>query len=295
MFKRVGLFLATNILIILTVSVISYVFGLDRYMSQGGLQNLFWFCVVWGFAGSFISLALSRVIAKWSTGAKVIDPHTTQADLKWLVEAVHAHARMAGIKTMPEVAIYNSPDMNAFATGPTRNRALVAVSTGLLNRMGRNEIDGVLAHEIGHVSNGDMVTMTLIQAVVNVFVMFFARVVAGVLTSNMKGSGRAMVHLMVVIVLQIVFGILGSIIVAYFSRQREFRADAAGAQLAGKGKMIAALESLKHSIAPMDLADDRGLAALKISGRAPSFLKLFATHPPLDERIAALQVPGDVL
>ncbi|PIR22661.1 MAG: protease HtpX [Deltaproteobacteria bacterium CG11_big_fil_rev_8_21_14_0_20_45_16] len=289
MFKRIGLFLATNILIILTVSVISYVFGLDRYMGQGGLQNLFVFCVVWGFAGAFISLALSRIIAKWSTGAKVIDPHTTQPDLKWLVNCVHDHARLAGIKTMPEVAVYNSPEMNAFATGPTRNRALVAVSTGLLDRMDRDEIDGVLAHEIGHVSNGDMVTMTLIQAVVNVFVMFFARVVAGFITSNMKGSGRAMVHLVLVIALQILFGILGSIIVAYFSRQREFRADAAGAQLAGKEKMIAALESLKHSIAPLDLANEKGLAALKISGRTPKFLKLFATHPPLDERIAALQ------
>jgi len=217
------------------------------------------FCLVWGMGGAFISLAISRIMAKMMMGVKVIDPRQLHdPQLQWLVETVHRLARSAGISTMPEVGIYDSPEVNAFATGPTKNRALVAVSSGLLNRMGRDQVEGVLGHEVAHVANGDMVTMTLIQGVVNAFVMFLARAIAfavaqsGRRDDNEGSSFSSGTYLIVQFVLEIVFMILGSILVAFVSRWREFRADHGGARLAGRDKMIAALEALRRNYELID-------------------------------------------
>jgi heat shock protein HtpX len=251
-------------------------------------QALFLFCLVWGMGGAIVSLLISRIMAKMLLGVKAIDPATTNPEERWLVDTVYRLARHANLTTMPEVGWYESDEVNAFATGPTRNRALVAVSSGLMNRMSRDQVEGVLGHEITHVSNGDMVTMTLVQGIVNAFVMFIARVIAFFASQGVREESRAMVNFLVTIVLQIVLSILGMIVVAWFSRQREFRADAGGAALAGRQKMIGALEALKRTT---ELVDTRqqSLATLKISGKPSGFLGLFATHPPLDVRIEALR------
>jgi len=239
-------------------------------------------------AGSFISLALSRVMAKQMMGVQVIDPNTRDQNERQLVEIVHNLARGAHLPAMPEVGYYDSPEVNAFATGPTKSRALVAVSSGLLQRMNRDEVEGVLGHEITHVANGDMVTMTLLQGVVNAFVLFFARVIAFAVTQSMREESRAMVQFAIVMVLQIVLSLLGAIVVAGFSRWREYRADRGGAQLAGTGKMIAALERLRRNAELVDTRQE-SLATLKIAGGPSRFALLFASHPPLEDRIARLQ------
>ncbi|MEW6691888.1 MAG: protease HtpX [Pseudomonadota bacterium] len=291
--KRIFLFLATNIaiMIVLTLSwsIISRVFGLGAMNGPGGLNlgSLLVFAAVFGFGGAFISLMMSKWVAKRSVGAQVIEQPSNSTEL-WLMETVRRQADKAGIK-MPEVAIYDSPEINAFATGPSRNNALVAVSTGLLNYMNRDEAEAVMAHEIGHVANGDMVTLTLIQGVVNTFVIFFARIIGNfvdrVVFKNEEGNGIA--YIVTSIIAELVLGILASVIVMWFSRQREFRADAAGASLAGRHKMIAALEKLRAMHEPSHLPSQ--MAAFGINGGRPSLAKLFMTHPPLEERIAALK------
>lgn len=289
--KRIALFLATNIAVLVVLSIVANVMGVDRYLTQNGLnlEMLLIFCAVFGMGGSFISLAMSKTIAKMSTGARIIERPSNSTE-QWLVSTVERMARQAGIG-MPDVAIYDSPDVNAFATGMNRNNALVAVSTGLLHGMRQDEVEAVLGHEVSHVANGDMVTLTLVQGVVNTFVMFLARVVGYFIDravfKNDRGLGAG--YFISVIVLQIVFGILASAIVAWFSRQREFRADAGGADLAGRGKMIAALERLKsRQPVPGELPEQ--MAAFGIApGFGQGLKKMFMTHPPLEERIRALQ------
>ncbi|MCX5795182.1 MAG: protease HtpX [Elusimicrobia bacterium] len=288
--KRIFLFMAVNLLILVTLSITLNLLGVQPYLTHNGIDfhALLMFCLVWGMGGAFISLALSRVMAKWMMGVKVIDPAQARGDAAELVALVHRLAGAAGLPAMPEVGVYDSPEVNAFATGPTKSRALVAVSTGILHAMNHAELEGVLAHEISHVANGDMVTMTLIQGIVNAFVMFLARVIGFFVSQQVKEENRRWVNMIVVIALEILLSILGMIVVAFFSRSREFRADAGSARLAGREKMIAALENLQRTYEPRD-SQDRALATLKISGRSGGFLALVATHPPLAARIAALK------
>lgn len=296
--KRIFLFLLVNILVMITITVVLGLLHVGRLFPAGGLPGLAIFCLVWGFAGSLISLALSRVMAKWTMGVQVIPPETNDPALRGLVETVHGLARSAGLP-LPEVGIYESDELNAFATGPTKSRALVAVSTGLLRRMSRDEIEGVLGHEITHVANGDMVTMTLIQGVINAFVLFLSRVLAFAVTQAMRSrddrdsGGGYFMQFILVTLFQVVFGILGMIVVSWFSRWREFRADAGGARLAGRRNMIDALQALRRfhdpELANAEAARAPSFQALKISGRHSRFLSLFADHPPLEERIARLE------
>jgi heat shock protein HtpX len=295
MSKRILLLVATNILVVLTISLILNLLGVSRFLNGYGANHtgLFLFCLAWGFGGAFISLAISRIVAKLSMGVTVIDPRQP-GQFSDLVETVHALAQKAGLPAMPQVGVYDSREINAFATGPTRSRALVAVSTGLLRQMNREEIEGVLGHEIAHVANGDMVTMTLLQGVINAFVMFLARIIAMAISSrgrdNDQGFGMGGNWFMVMM-LETILSPLGFIVVAWFSRYREFRADAGGAAFAGKDKMIGALQSLNRAFGRNEAEDRRGgsLAALKISGKPSGFLALLSTHPPLEERIARLQ------
>ena len=279
--KRVFLFLATNfaILIVLGValSILMPVLGIDSQSNAG----LLLFCAVFGMGGSFVSLAMSKWIAKRSVGAVVIEQPTNQQEA-WLIDIVKLQASQASIG-MPEVAVWDSPEINAFATGMNKNNALVAVSTGLLRSMTRDEAEAVLAHEISHVANGDMVTLALIQGVVNTFVFFFARIAASALS---RGSNNRFMYFMTVMFFQFVFGILASIIVMWFSRRREYRADEGGANLAGSQKMIAALQRLQGDSQESHL--DGQLVAFGISGKK-AMAALFLSHPPLEERIAALQ------
>ena len=281
--KRILLFVATNLAIMVTLSVILSVLGINGY---GGLQGQLLFCLIWGMGGSFISLQMSRFIAKQAMGVQLVDGRSGHADADWLYGTVRQLTDRAGLP-MPEVGIYDSPEVNAFATGPSKSRSLVAVSSGLLRSMQRDEVEGVLAHEVSHIANGDMVTMTLIQGVVNAFVMFFARVIANILRSAVDERMSGAVYFMTVIVLQIGLGILGSVVVCWFSRAREFRADAGAATLAGRGKMISALQRLQQNTKMIE-TEHPALATMKISG-ARSWLGLLSTHPPLDARIAALQ------
>ena len=290
MFSRVALFLATNFAILLLVSLVFKVFGLDMRAAQYGtnLGGLLVMCAVFGFAGSFISLALSKWMAKRATGMTVITEPRNEPE-QWLVNTVRKQADKVGIK-MPEVGIYEAPEINAFATGMTRNSSLVAVSSGLLRNMTRDEAEAVLAHEVSHVANGDMVTLTLIQGVVNTFVMFFARIVGNIIDKAVLGNrdGHGLGYFAVVFMLEIVFGLFASIIVMRFSRWREFRADAGGANLAGKHKMVAALERLASNQTQSSLPTQ--IAAFGISGNiAHGLKKLFMSHPPLAERISALK------
>jgi heat shock protein HtpX len=290
--KRVLLFLATNLAIVLVLGIVLSLLGVGRILDEQGvgldMYNLLIFAAVFGFGGSFISLAISKWTAKRLTGAQVITTPRSETE-GWLVQTVQRQAQQAGIQ-MPEVAVYDAPDANAFATGMRRNAALVAVSTGLLRSMSRDEVEAVLAHEVSHVANGDMVTLALIQGVVNTFVIVASRVVGHlvdrIVFKTERGHGPA--FFITSIIAQLVFGILASIIVFYFSRQREFRADSGGASLAGREKMVAALEKLKRSVNQPHLADQ--MAAFGISGnRAGGIKRLFMTHPPLEERIAALR------
>lgn len=291
--KRIALFLATNLAIIIVLSISLRLLGFERILDDQGvdlnLNSLLLFAAVFGFGGSFISLALSKWMAKKTTGAQIISQAANPTE-HWLLETVRAQATQAGIG-MPEVAIFPSSEVNAFATGANRNKALVAVSSGLLNNMSKDEAEAVLAHEVSHVANGDMITLSLIQGVVNTFVIFLSRVI-GHLVDRMvfkveRGHGPA--FWITTIIAEIVLGILASIIVMWFSRKREFRADAGGAQLAGSHKMIAALKRLQANQAARSELPDQ-LTAFGISGiRRSRFGKLFLTHPPLEERIAALE------
>ena len=285
MMKRVSLFLAVNLLVVVTISVVLQVLGVAPYLSARGMdyRSLAVFCLVWGMGGAFISLGLSRMMAKWSMGVKVLDPRSGDA----LIATVHRLAQRAGLPAMPEVGIYDSPEPNAFATGPTKSRALVAVSTGLLESMSRDELEGVLAHEIAHIANGDMVTMTLVQGVINAFVMFLARAIAFALSQSSDRDSRRSTNMMTVFALEIAFGFLGMIVVAWFSRLREFRADAGSARLGGREKMIAALKALQRRFEPSGARES--YATLKIAGGRSGFMAMISTHPPLSERIEALR------
>ncbi|MFZ2315888.1 MAG: protease HtpX [Gammaproteobacteria bacterium] len=295
MLKRVFLFLLTNVLVIATISIITSVFGLNSYLTAYGInyEQLVFFCAIWGMGGAFISLLMSKFIAKMAMGVVIINPKTATQQEAFLIDIVYGLAKRAGITKMPEVGIYSSPEVNAFATGPSKNNSLVAVSSGLLSGMNRNEIEAVLGHEISHVANGDMVTMTLIQGVVNAFAMFLSRIVAYAISIAMsrgdekEGEFSHMTFYALTFVFDIVFTLLGSILVAAFSRWREYRADNGGARLTGKDNMIAALRRLQGTA---DVEDSRApsLAALKISQHS-SWLALFSSHPPLAQRIARLQ------
>jgi len=290
--KRIGIFFLVNILVIATISIVLSILGVGHYLTARGIdyRSLMIFCLVWGMGGAFISLGISRMMAKWMMGVEVIDPATTQPELSRLVATVHNLAKAANLPAMPEVGVYDSPELNAFATGPTKSRALVAVSTGLLYNMNPSEVEGVLGHEITHIANGDMVTMTLIQGVINAFVMFLSRVIGFFVSQQVKEESRPLVNFLVVIVLDILLSILGSMAVAAFSRKREFSADRGGAMLAGRDKMIAALRALQQTHIIDKANEHPSLATLKISsGGSRGFLALLATHPPLEERIARLE------
>jgi len=302
MFRRIMLFMVTNVLVLVTISIVTSLLGVNKYLSGTGLNYgmLLAFCAIWGMGGAFISLLLSKLMAKWFMGVKVIDPDAP-GDYGDLVQRVHRLAEKAGLDKMPEVAYYESPEINAFATGPSRRNSLVAVSTGLLAAMDRSEVDGVLAHEVAHIANGDMVTMTLIQGVVNAFVMFFARVIAFAIGQVLRGRDdegpglSGLVQMLVTIVLEILFSILGSMVVAWFSRWREYRADAGGARFAGRSSMISALEKLQQTV---DRANEpeaaKAMMSLKISGKPSGIMALFSTHPPLAQRIEALKNSREV-
>ncbi|MCH8895762.1 MAG: protease HtpX [Proteobacteria bacterium] len=288
--KRIVLFLATNIAVILVLSIVMRLLGADQYLAQQGYnyQALLVFSAIFGMGGAFISLSLSKWLAKRSTGARVIERPNGETEA-WLLSTVERQARQAGIG-MPEVAIFPSPQPNAFATGAKRDAALVAVSEGLLQQMSRDEVEAVLGHEISHIANGDMVTLTLIQGVVNTFVIFLSRIIGGIVNRVVfrSNSNYGIGYFASVIVTQIVLGILASTLVMWFSRYREFRADIGGAKLAGRQKMIAALERLKSAHGPAQLPKE--LNAFGISGGGSGGLKrLFMSHPPLDERIRALR------
>lgn len=293
--KRIALFALTNLLVIITFSVIANIFGIGtQFETASGLnfEALLLFCAVFGFGGAFVSLAISRISAKWMTGAKVIDPNTTDSELRQLVATVHRMSKQAGITTMPEVAVYESPEINAFATGPTKNRALVAVSTGLLRSMDRNQVEGVLGHEVAHIANGDMVTMTLLQGVVNTFVMFAARVIAFGISQFLKGRDEegeglsGLAHMFVVIALEMVFMVLGSMVIAAFSRYREYRADVGGAKLSSRTNMISALQGLQKMYEPIE-DNTAAMQTMKIAS-GKKWMMMFSSHPPLEARIAKL-------
>ena len=290
MAKRIFLLILTNLAVVLVLSIVLGVLGIGRYTGPNGLDigALATFCFVWGMAGSFISLQMSRWMAKRAMGVRLVDGRTGSEELDWLYRTVERQTQQAQLP-MPEVGVYDSNEINAFATGPSKSRSLVAVSSGLVRSMRRDEAEGVLAHEVTHIANGDMVTLTLLQGVINAFVMFLARIVAFAIASrgNSRDDRSPMLEYMIVIVMQIVFGILGSMVVAWFSRQREFRADRGGAQLAGRDRMIGALRRLAANHEAVDPAHQE-LAAFKINNTS-RWAGLLSTHPPLEVRIAALE------
>lgn len=288
--KRILLFAVTNVAVLIVLSVIAKLFGLDAYLAGRGssLAGLLWLSAIFGFGGAFISLALSKYMAKAAMGVKVIHEPRNPTET-WLVETVRGHAQRIGVR-MPEVGVFESSTPNAFATGASRDRALVAVSTGLLATMQSEEVEAVMGHEMSHVANGDMVTMALLQGVLNTFVIFLARVLGTVIDGALRGNqrdqryGPGPFYFLTVIVLQMLFGVLATLIVMWFSRRREFRADAGGATLAGRGNMIGALMSLQRSHgAPLP----GQFQAFGIQGG--SVQRLFMSHPPIEERIAALR------
>jgi heat shock protein HtpX len=288
--KRVLLFVATNLAIIFILSIAARLLGLDAYLAaQGGnLTGLLIFAALFGFGGALISLAISKWMAKRTMGVRVIEQPRNPTE-QWLVNTVRAQAQAAGIG-MPEVGIFDSPEPNAFATGARRDSSLVAVSTGLLRRMNQQEVEAVLAHEVSHVANGDMVTLALIQGVVNTFVIFLARIIGEIVDRAVFRSenGRGPGYFVTVIVAQLILGVLASIIVLWFSRQREFRADSGGAHLAGREAMISALERLKSNVTH-PLPQQYGAFGIATGRPSAGFKRLFMSHPPLDERIAALR------
>lgn len=286
--KRIFYFLLTNVLVLLTISII-FTFIPVNYIQDGNISfgPLLLLSAVIGFTGAFISLAMSRWMAKRVMGVRVLDPNGALSNEEMaVVEKVHRLARTAGLMHMPEVGIYESPEVNAFATGPSKKRSLVAVSRGLLHQLDDDAVEGVIAHEVAHVMNGDMVTMTLLQGVVNTFVVFLARIVAFAVSRFVKDELAPIVHFAAIILFQIVFSILGSLVVFAYSRHREFHADRGGADLAGKDKMRHALQSLKMYTNRMRNDEDTAIATLKINGKRKS--SIFSTHPDLDERISRL-------
>lgn len=290
--RRIGFFILVNMGMMVTLMVIANLLGLRSYIDSSGLnlESLAMFALLWGMGGSFLSLLISKKIAKWTMKLEIVEP--TSGGFKGeLALRVHRLAGMAGLKKMPEVAIYQSPEINAFATGPSKSNSLVAVSTGLLNHMDNDEVEGVLGHEVAHIANGDMVTLTLVQGVVNAFVIFFSKIlawaVANFLRSDEDEGPSTLVFYAIDIVFQILLGFLGMIVVSWFSRKREYRADIGGAQLAGKDKMIAALTKLKMSFPALETTKGQeSIAAFKISSKRSS---IFSTHPDLDDRIDALK------
>ena len=308
--KRFFLFIAVNLLVMITLgivlSIVLHFFPQigGRRGTSGWLGYMAVFSLVFGFGGAFISLAISRMMAKWMMGVRVIDPNTNDPEARELVRMVHGFAKRAGLPAMPEVGVYESADVNAFATGPSKSRSLVAVSTGLLHQMNRTETEGVIAHEVAHIANGDMVTMTLVQGIINAFVIFLSRVLAFLASQALRGKsssnddrpsfGSSLMEMVFVIVFEILFTLLGSIVVAWFSRKREFRADAGGMLLAGKPQMVGALRALQRIYNPQVAAQasGSGYQALQISGKSGGLMALFSTHPPLEERIAHLENLG---
>ncbi|RME16749.1 MAG: protease HtpX [Bdellovibrio sp.] len=289
MVKRVSLFLLVNFLILMMVGIVWELIQTFFGIRGSYIGYIATFSLVLGMGGAFVSLWMSKFMAKHMMGVQVIDPRTAQGVERELVEIVHDLARKARLPKMPEVGIYNSPEVNAFATGPSKSNALVAVSSGLLQRFDREQVEGVLGHEIAHIANGDMVTMTLLQGVINALVLFLARVLAHVIASQGDRDRGYFFQFILIIVFQAVFGLLGALVVNYFSRHREFRADAGGAKLAGRQKMIEALKALQRTVDLVD-AKQEAIASLKISGRSMgSVARLFATHPPLEERIRRLE------
>jgi heat shock protein HtpX len=295
MIKRISLFLLTNILVMLTISMFVKLLGIQPYLTRSGLNlgALAAFSLVWGFSGAFISLAISRQMAKWMQGVSVIDPRNP-GEFSWLVQMVHDLARRAKLPAMPEVGVYDSPEVNAFATGPTKSRSLVAVSRGLLQQMSRNEIEGVIGHEIAHIQNGDMVTMTLLQGVVNAFSLFVSRIIAYLVAQAMsskdeEGEVNPAIFYIVSMIADIFLTLLGSIVVCWYSRQREYRADIGSARLsATKDKMSGALERLGR-VFEVPVQTQPALASMKISSHQGGWGALFRTHPPLSDRLARLE------
>lgn len=302
MFKRIFFFLAMNLAVLLTVSIVLNVLGVQPYLTAYGLnyESLMIFCLIWGMVGSFFSLAISKFMAKKFMGVQIVDGDPRYQEL---VNTVHQYAKAANLPKMPEVGIYQAPDVNAFATGPSKSNSLVAVSTGLLGSMNKDEVDGVLAHEVAHIANGDMVTMALIQGVVNAFVMFFARIAAFAVQNALRsdddegGAVGGLSYMITTIIFDMIFGFIGMFIVAYFSRAREFRADEGGAKLAGRNKMVAALKRLQSEFSHFDQQEpqmaagntySKNMNAMKISSKDGLFA-LLSTHPSLDKRISKLE------
>ncbi|PGM57362.1 protease HtpX [Bacillus sp. AFS053548] len=288
MFKRISFFIFVNILVLITITTITTLLGVPRYIGNGGYWVLLAFSVIAGFSGAIISLLFSRIMAKWVMGVKLIDPRSSQIDrLNFVLEETYRLAKQAGLKKMPQVGVYDSVEVNAFATGPSKRRSLVAVSSGMIETMDRPAISGVLAHEIAHIKNGDMVTTTLLQGIINTFVIFFSRLVAKIVSNFVREELSYVVYFLCSVVFEIVFSILSSPIIFWHSRNREFKADRYAAELGGKDNMIHALESLSRNIR---LVDDRqkSIAAFKISGKE-KFARLFSTHPPLEKRIERLK------
>ena len=291
--RRVSFFMMVNIGIVLMLSFILNLLGLGQNLGQGGGSALFLFCLFWGTGGAFISLWISKWMAKRAYGVQLINSNT--ADIGWIVTATHQMARRAKLEAMPEVGVYESSDINAFATGPSKNSAMVAVSTGLLEKMQRDEVEGVLGHEVAHIANGDMVTMTLLQGIMNAFVMFFARIAAQFIDSLVRSDDEEgglgfWGYLAAVMFFEFVFGLIGLLVTSYFSRIREYRADEGSVKLVGKNKMIAALERLKgdYSTIEADQQRDRAVAAFQISSKS-KMLEWLSTHPPLESRLNHLK------
>jgi len=289
--KRIFYYLATNILVLLTISIVLNITNIGSYIENDRINftTLLIFSAIIGFTGSFISLAMSRWMAKRMMGVKVINPDAPQHEYeRAVVEKVHRLARTAGLVHMPEVGIYHSPEVNAFATGATKKRSMVAVSAGLLNEMDDDAVEGVIAHEVAHIANGDMVTMTLLQGIVNTFVVFLSRIVAFVASRFVREEVAPLVHLIAVIVFQLIFSVLGSLVVFGYSRHREFHADKGGADLAGKDKMRHALEMLKvYTSRASGKEEQAAVATMKINSKGKKSM-LFSTHPDIDERIRRL-------
>ncbi|MBP6217846.1 MAG: protease HtpX [Oligoflexales bacterium] len=293
--RRISFFALVNIGIMLMLSLITNLLGVRPYLTASGIDysSLMIFCLLWGTGGAFISLWISKWMAKRVYGVQLVD---SSSQFAWLVQTVHTLARKAQLEKMPEVGVYESADVNAFATGPSRSNSLVAVSTGLLYKMSREEVEGVLGHEVAHIANGDMVTMTLLQGVLNAFVMFFARIIAHLIDSNLRsdnegrGSGLGFFgYMMTVFALEMVFGLMAQMVTAYFSRMREYRADKGSAQFGGKDKMVRALEALKRDYPAVENDKHEGrMPALQISSKS-KFLQMLSTHPSLDARLRALR------
>ncbi len=291
MAKRILLLIVTNILIMVTIGIVLSVLGIGSYINADDTINfasLLAFSAVVGFTGAFLSLALSRIMAKWMMRVQVLKPENNLSPMeRSVVEKVHRLSRAAGLSVMPQVGIYESGEVNAFATGPSKRRSLVAVSSGLLHQMDDTAVEGIIAHEVAHVANGDMVTMTLLQGVVNTFVVFLARIVALAVSRFVKEELQGIVHFIAIIVFQILFSILGSIVIMAYSRYREYHADKGGADLAGRDKMVHALQSLKRHINQVDTSQ-ASLATLKINNKR-GMIGLFSSHPDINDRIERLK------